>query len=108
MLLLCAPCWGANAEQTHHTFWEVKGKHNTVYLLGSVHMLKPADSALPPETLQAYAQSKGLVMELDLNSLDPDQLLGQSTALAMLPDGETLAAVLGPQLHAQLEAVAKT
>ena len=108
LLLLCAPALGVAADEAHHTFWEVKGKHNTVYLLGSVHMLKPADSTLPPETLQAYAASKGLVMELDLNSLSPDQLLGESTALATLPDGETLAHVLGPQLYAQLQAVAKT
>ena len=33
-LLLCALCAGAGADESHHTFWIVKGAHNTVYLLG--------------------------------------------------------------------------
>jgi uncharacterized protein YbaP (TraB family) len=93
----------------HHIFWEVHGKHNTVYLLGSVHMLKPGDSALPPEALRAYAQSRKLVMELDLNAADAGDSLLAETAAALLPEGQTLESVLGPSLYAsfatQAEAV---
>ncbi len=28
------------ADQQHHSLWSLKGKTNTVYLLGSVHFLK--------------------------------------------------------------------
>jgi hypothetical protein len=45
---------GARADESRHIFWEVKGAHNTVYLLGSVHLLKAGESTLPEEILQAY------------------------------------------------------
>ena len=85
------------ADGTHHTFWVVKGAHNTVYLLGSVHVLKRADSDLPPEALRAYADSQALVMELDLNDAGMAAALAGDTSLETLPEGQTLAAVLGPE-----------
>lgn len=88
----------------HHIFWEVKGRHNTVYLLGSVHMLKPDDSALPSEALRAYAQSKALVMELDLNAGDSEAALGAQTQMTLLPPGQTLRSALGPQLYEKFKA----
>jgi len=97
----------AHADGSHHIFWEVKGRHNTVYLLGSVHMLKAADGALLPEALRAYAASKVLVMELDLNAAGADSLLESATDLTMLPEGQTLASAVGPQLYAQLLARAQ-
>jgi uncharacterized protein YbaP (TraB family) len=97
----------ARAEGLHHIFWEVRGRHSTVYLLGSVHMLKAADGALLPEALRAYAASKVLVMELDLNGDGADSLLGSAAELTMLPEGQTLAAAIGPQLYAKLLAQAR-
>jgi uncharacterized protein YbaP (TraB family) len=105
--LLWAAAAAAGADDAHHIFWEVKGKHNTVYLLGSVHMLKAADSALPPEALRAYADSKLLVMELDLNGAGAESLLESDASLETLPEGQTLADAIGPQLYAQLLARAQ-
>jgi uncharacterized protein YbaP (TraB family) len=87
----------------HHIFWEVKGRHNTLYLLGSVHMLKPDDSALPPEALRAYTQSKTLVMELDLNGGGLEGSLAGETDMALLPEGQTLSMQLGPELYAKFK-----
>ncbi|MGH8231015.1 MAG: TraB/GumN family protein, partial [Steroidobacteraceae bacterium] len=95
-------CLEARADAAHHIFWEVKGRHNTVYLLGSVHMLKAADSALPPQALSAYAASKGLVMELDLNGADVGTLLGEGSELEMLPEGQSLDKLIGSQLWSLL------
>lgn len=99
----------AHADGLHHILWEVKGRHNTMYLLGSVHMLKAADSALPPEALRDYAASKLLVMELDLNGAGAgaEALLESGEELTTLPEGQTLAAAVGPQLYAQLLARAR-
>jgi uncharacterized protein YbaP (TraB family) len=105
--LLCGAAAAARADDAHHIFWEVKGRHNTVYLLGSVHMLKAADGALLPEALRAYAASKVLVMELDLNADGADSLLESAADLMTLPQGQTLAAAVGPQLYAQLLAQAR-
>ena len=97
----------AHADANRHTFWEVKGRTNTVYLLGSVHMLKPDDSALPAEVLQAYQSSKSLVMELDLNGVDSEALLGAGIESTMLPEGQSLSEVLGVDLYADLAEHAK-
>jgi hypothetical protein len=90
---------GAWADEAHHTLWAVKGAHNTVYLLGSVHVLKPGDRDLPAEDLRAYSKAAALVMEIDLNSLGADQSLGIDPKLETLPAGQTLAEVLGPSIY---------
>ena len=100
--LLLVASLGARADATHHIFWEVKGKHNIVYLLGSVHMLKAADSTLPTEAMHAYAASQVLVMELDLNGAGAESLLESGEEAVTLPEGQSLADAVGPQLYAQL------
>src|SRR6202042_2493565 len=72
------------------------------YLLGSVHMLKAADSELPSEALRAYAAAKVLVMEVDLNGAGAESLLESGAELETLPEGQTLAPAVGPQLYAHL------
>ncbi len=105
--LLFAPAL-ARADEGHHIFWEVKGAHNTVYLLGSVHMLKAADGTLPTEVLEAYRRSQSLMMELDLNEASADALAGTELAAVVLPEARTLSEVLGPNLYATFLAHAKT
>jgi uncharacterized protein len=78
-----------------------------VYLLGSVHVLKPSDSTLPPEALRAYAHAKALVMEIDLNNATAESLMDADTSLETLPEGESLEHVLGPQAYAQFSAHVK-
>ena len=96
--LFCAfsPARGAAG---HHVLWEVKGRHNTVYLLGSVHMLKPSESTLPPEAMSAYSQAKTLVMELDLSDPGVGEALLGETSMAMLPENESLQGELGADLY---------
>jgi hypothetical protein len=71
-------------------------------------MLKPTDSAVPPEVLGAYERCKALVMELDLNDANAEALLGSSVELAMLPEGQSLSEVLGAELYGKLAAHAKS
>jgi uncharacterized protein YbaP (TraB family) len=102
-LIAATLCWCvaaiALADGGHHSFWSAKGGHNTVYLLGSVHVLKPEDSDLPPDSLRAYDHAKALVMELDLNNISPESLLGTDLSEEMLPQGQTLAEALGPSVY---------
>jgi uncharacterized protein len=107
LLLSCALSAAAGADEAHHTFWSVKGEHNTVYLLGSVHVLKPTDSVLPPEALRAYTKAKALVMEIDLNNASAESLMDADTSLETLPEGQTLASVLGPQAFARFSSHVK-
>jgi uncharacterized protein len=106
LLIVCLACLvsGARADEAHHTLWVAKGAHNTVYLLGSVHVLKPGDRALPAEALRAYSKAAALVMEIDLNNLGADPSLGIDPNLETLPADETLAGVLGPSIYERFTA----
>jgi hypothetical protein len=88
-----------------HSLWAVKGAHNTVYLFGSVHLLRSQDSALPKEVLRAYDRAAAVVMEADIS--DTAALQAGLMERAVLPAGQTLAGVLGPQLYGRFVAVAK-
>jgi uncharacterized protein len=94
----------ALADSGHHSFWSVKGAHNTVYMLGSVHVLKPGQSDLPPDSLRAYTSAAALVMELDLNNVTVDSMLGSNLSEEMLPEGQNLAGVLGADAYAKFAA----
>jgi uncharacterized protein len=87
----------------HHILWEVQGRHNVLYLLGSVHLLRPDDSEIPSDAMRAYEQSKTLVLELDLNALDPQEVVADGASLGVLPEGKTLSDELGPDLYAKFK-----
>jgi hypothetical protein len=95
-LVALAPATGLARDR--HVLWAVQGQHNTVYLLGSVHVLRPQDAGLPPVMERAYRESERLVMEIDLDDpgvADPTAMLEDVQRLAMLPAGQTLRQVLG-------------
>lgn len=88
-------CLSVRADGSLHALWELHGKHNTVYLLGSIHVLRPADYPLAPVVLEAYANSKALLMEVNLEEMSSAQVQGEMLASATLSDGKTLTDVLG-------------
>jgi uncharacterized protein len=51
--------------------WVVRGEHNTVYIAGSVHLLRPDGAPLPAPLERAYREAESLLMEIDLDDLDP-------------------------------------
>ena len=75
--------------------WAIHGDHNTVYLAGSVHLLKAGDSALPAAFDRAYAGSNTLVMEIDLGKVDPMEAAGWMAQHGVLPEGTNLQKALG-------------
>jgi uncharacterized protein YbaP (TraB family) len=77
-----------------------------VYLLGSIHVLRPGDYPLDRAVLDAYTNAKSLVMEIDLEELDAGGAQAEMLTSAMLPDGKTLTAVLGPRRYARAAGLA--
>jgi hypothetical protein len=78
--------------------FSVEGKQNTVYLLGSVHLLRDSDDALPGAADEAYADAERVVMEIDLDDpsiADASTMLAEMQRAALLPEGRTLRRVLG-------------
>jgi len=98
-LLLAAAT--SRADGALHSLWELHGKHNTVYLLGSIHVLRPRDYPLAKPVLDAYADANSVVMEINLGELDLEGLQQEMLASALLPDGKTLTQVMGSTRYAR-------
>jgi uncharacterized protein YbaP (TraB family) len=86
--------------------WVLHGDHNTVYLAGSVHLLKASDSSLPPAFERAYAGSRAVVMELDLGKIDPMQAAGWMAEHGTLPQGSNLRQTIGEERYRRVSAEA--
>src|SRR3954471_5452005 len=92
--LLCSP-----ATHAASPVWAIHGEHNTVYLAGSVHLLKAGDSKLPAGFDRAYKGSKTLVMELAMDKVDPMATASWMMENGMLKDGTTLRAAIGDERY---------
>jgi uncharacterized protein YbaP (TraB family) len=96
-LLLAALTPVTVVAKDRHILWAVAGRHNTVYLLGSIHVLRAEDASLPPVATAAYDDAERLVMEIDLDddAGDPLAMAATMRRMALLPEGRTLRDVLG-------------
>lgn len=106
IFVLGAGATQSRADSPLHSLWEVHGKHNTVYLLGSIHVLRPEDYPLAPAVLRAYSDAKALLMEINLGEIDSVQVQAEMLAGAMLPEGKTLPQILGQQRYARAATLA--
>ncbi len=108
LVFLCAAfAPPGRADPAAHCLWELHGKHNTVYLLGSIHVLRPSDYPLAPAVLAAYADSKSLIMEINLAEMDSEEVQSEMLGSAMLPEGKSLPAILGSGRYAHAETLAR-
>ncbi len=94
------------ADSTLHCLWELHGRHNTVYVLGSIHTLRASDYPLAPAVLDAYRASKSLVMEIDPNELDSADVQSEMLANATLTGGRTLHDIMGTARYAHAQSLA--
>lgn len=109
LILLLIVCWPAAADsQTHPvTLWRAEGIRNTVYLLGSIHLLREQDHPLPTAIDRAYADADVLIMELDMDDIDSaaaQQLFRQK---GVLDDGTSLKDLMGDELYRRAEIAAE-
>ena len=91
--------------QTGKNFlWKVEGNNGSVaYLLGSLHVLTPESYPLNPAITQAFANSKTLVEEVDLNEASDPTVMMAALAKAMLTDGKTLDQIVSPAIYAEVK-----
>ncbi len=87
-------------EERRFFFWEMTDNksNNVTYLLGSIHLGNSSLFPLPKIIEESFDRSKVLVLELDLNSIDPFQLAHR----AMYLDGRTLESALSKNTYQML------
>lgn len=98
LALLAAALPGPAQARDRSLLWALEGEHNTVYLLGSIHVLRPADGGLTPAAESAYLDAERLLMEIDLDAPGLGDALSLAQAMqsaALLPEGQSLRGVLG-------------
>ncbi len=88
------------------SMWLVEGQANRVYLLGSVHLLRRDDHPLPRAFDAAYEDAEALIMELDMDDLDPAAMQATTNRLGLIQDERTLQDFLGDALYEQAVAAA--
>jgi uncharacterized protein YbaP (TraB family) len=86
---------GSAQARGESSVWSIKGKHNTLYLAGSVHALPKAHSQFPPALERAYAAADAIVMEVDLDDMNPLEAVQFITSRGTLPAGQTLEQIVG-------------
>lgn len=107
LFLLLALCQGSalaaqearTAAGTRHSLWKVQGKQNTVYLLGSIHLLKKENYPLPPAIEAAFTNSSVVVFETDMSLTEDLTVAMGLLSKGQLPEGQTLKDVLSPDVY---------
>lgn len=99
VLLLWAPVAGQGGKSF---LWKVEGEGAVAYLLGSLHVLTPEWYPLSAAINQAFADSRTLVEELDLDESNDPTLMMAALSRAMLTDGKTLDQLVAPEVYAEL------
>ena len=93
---------GAGATLADTSVWEVTSGNNTVYLGGTVHLLRPSDYPLPPEFDEAYANSSQIYFETDISSMSDMSVQAQMLQQLTYSDERTLKSVLSEEAYTAL------
>ena len=88
------------------SMWQVDGASNRVYLLGSIHLLREQDHPLPTAIYSAYEDAEKLIMELDMDDMDPIETQTLTNELGLIKGDETLGDLMGDELFAEAERLA--
>jgi len=86
--------------------WSLKGTRNTVYLAGSVHALPKGHSEFPEQLDRAYAAAEVIVLEVDLDDMNPLDAVKFITSNGTLPADKTLEDVVGPGSYERISELA--
>jgi len=86
--------------------WSMKGARNTVYLAGSVHALPKDHSEFPEQLERAYQAADVIVLEVDLDDMNPMDAIKFINSNGTLPENQSLADVVGAEPYARVSKVA--
>ena len=85
-----------------HFLWRISKGSGTLYLVGSVHVLRPSDYPLPEVMEHDFDDSAELVEELDLTRLDPELAQSEMLQLGTYRQNHSLKEALPPYLYRRL------
>lgn len=89
--------------QAETSVWRVSRGDSTLYLGGTVHLLRPSDYPLPAEFEAAYVQADEIVFETDLAAMSDLATQAQMLSQLTYSDDRTLMSVLSAETYSALE-----
>lgn len=84
----------ASAPAQQALLWKVSDADNSVYLLGSFHLLKPDDYPLPKEIDAAFDDAESLMFEVDPREMTAPETMVTIQKYAAYEPGQSLSTVL--------------
>lgn len=109
LVALLTACGGATqpvAAAERLPMWRLETDSNTIWLLGSVHLLRSSDYPLAAPIEAAYSDAEVLLMELDMDDLDPFAIQTELAAKSRLPDDQELRDIIGAELYSRAKRAA--
>ena len=105
LALVALLAMGASPVLAEPALWVIKDKDSTIYLFGTIHVLKPTTQWRSPKITQAFEAADDVVTEI----IEPDdKAVTQGLMLKYGIDRETpLPAKLKPETYAKLQAAAQ-
>ena len=88
--------------QSGSSVWEVSKNGNTLFLGGSIHVLRKTDYPLPKEFDQAFSRSMALVLEADIEQMADETIMMYLMSQMVLPGNQTLQTILDPDAYEAL------
>jgi uncharacterized protein YbaP (TraB family) len=97
LFFLCACAATDGVGESKATLWKVRGDHNSVYLLGSIHVLSKQVYPLKPALERAFDDADQVVFEIDLTRFDQKSFSKEFSRTAYYPPGQSLSSKLTPE-----------
>jgi uncharacterized protein YbaP (TraB family) len=98
LLLLWQSCAATGQlGESRATLWKVQGDHNSVYLLGSIHVLSKQAYPLKPVLERAFDDANQVAFEIDLTRFTRKSFKEEFSRTAYYPPGQSLSKKLTPR-----------
>ncbi|QQO08319.1 TraB/GumN family protein [Breznakiella homolactica] len=90
--------------QGQSSVWKISSENgNSIFLGGSVHILRAEDYPLPAEFDMAYKKASVLVLEADIDRMEDPEVIQKTIRKMVLPENQTLRSVLGESVYRRFE-----
>jgi hypothetical protein len=90
----CSSLAGFNKSKS--ALWRIRGEHNVVYLLGSVHILPKSAYPLHPALERAFADSQQVAFEVDISRATGGRVREAFSEIGTYPRGDDLSHHVSP------------
>jgi len=90
------------------SIWKAQKDGQTIYLGGTIHLLRATDYPLPAAFEQAYAKADILVFETDISQLSSPEMTRKMILALSYDDTRTIASEVNPETYAALKSYAES